>query len=399
MEKRENGRRWPLPKQSQVFFFVVLAAMLYLSWLVFQDFIVYIISGIFVAVLALPIDRFWERFFPNRVSAVCTMFSLFVIITLPLVLLGAAMYKDVTTLSDALQDKELDAFVDNALEKEFTRNTLEYFYPGQNDTQLTATAHTLVERGQAEAIAALKAFGNEMLEALPDAMVGVLVILFVVYYVLVDGERLVAYLRRAAPIPAGQVDFLLKETRAGLKAVFTGNIMVSALQGVLGGIGFVFVGLPNAVLWGAVMALFALLPVVGAFMVWVPAGLYLIFTGNVWGGVFTLVWGAVVVTFVMDNIVKPKLIGRQADIHPMFVLVGVLGGVAVFGFIGLFLGPLLVGVTVAVLTLYEKDYLDPAVNLIEEGEEHLVHADPDTAPPTPPSRPGPDNVNDAPENA
>jgi hypothetical protein len=78
----------------------------------------------------------------------------------------------------------------------------------------------------------------------------------------------------------------------------------------------------------------------------------------------------------------------------MFVLVGVLGGVAVFGFIGLFLGPLLVGVTVAVLTLYEKDYLDPAVNLIDEGEEHLVHADPDTAPPM---MSEPAKVNDAPE--
>jgi predicted PurR-regulated permease PerM len=198
------------------------------------------------------------------------------------------------------------------------------------------------------------------------------------------------------------VDFLLKETRSGLKAVFTGNILVSALQGVAGGIGFAlpWVNLPNPVLWGAVMALFALLPVVGAFMIWVPAGLYLIFTGNMVGGIFTLAWGAIVVTFVMDNIVKPKMIGRQADIHPMFVLVGVLGGAAVFGFIGLFLGPLLVGVTVAVLKLFEKDYLDPAVNLVDEHEERVLQADPDTAP-LPGSKGDEDSgpfVNDMPEN-
>lgn len=383
-------RRLPLPRQSQVFFFLILAVMFYLSWLVFANFIIYIIAAIFVAVLALPIDKFWEKFFPNHVAALCTMISLFAIVTVPLVLLGAAMYNDVVELTGSLEGKKLDVYVDNALEKQWARDALTYFYPDQNSTELNATARALVSDLKASATGTLQEFGNQMLLSLPDLFIGLSVILFVVYYVLVDGERFVAYLRRAAPLPARQVDFLLHEARGGLTAVFSGSIVVSVLQGVLGGIGFAlpWVNLPNPVLWGAVMALFALLPVIGTFMIWIPAAIYLFATGNVLGGIFTLIWGFFVVTFFMENIFKPKLIGRTADIHPMFVLVGVLGGVAVFGFIGLFLGPLLVGVTVAFLSVFEKDYLDPQVNLIDElemesqSDEPVESADPDTAPPT-----------------
>lgn len=365
--------------------------MLYLSWLVFSTFVIYIITGIFVAVLALPIDKFWEKFFPNRVAAVCTMLTLFAIITIPLMLLGAAMYNDVADLSGSLQARNIDSVVDSTIEKPWARDALSYFYPDQSDAQLNDTARGLAIEAQSEIIRALQAFGNEMLGALPGLLIGLSIVLFVVYYVLVDGERFVAYLRRAAPLPARQVDFLLREARGGLTAVFSGSIVVSALQGVLGGIGFAmpWVALPNPVLWGALMALFALLPVVGTFMIWIPAALYLFYVGNVVGAIFTLIWGFVVVTFFMENIVKPKLIGRTADIHPMFVLVGVLGGVTIFGFIGLFLGPLLVGVTLAFLRVFEKDYLDPQVNLIDELEADDAleiaggePADPDTAPPT-----------------
>ncbi|MCA1820154.1 MAG: AI-2E family transporter, partial [Halobacteriales archaeon] len=158
------------------------------------------------------------------------------------------------------------------------------------------------------------------------------------------------------------------------------------IQGVLGGIGFLVLGVPNAVLWGAVMAILALLPVLGTFMVWVPAAIYLFIQGHVWQGIAMLIWGTFVVMIFMDNVVRPRLIGNRADIHPMFVLVGVLGGAAVFGFVGLFLGPLLVGVTIAVLKVYEADYLDPNVNLLDEYESHhtaeeIVAANEELGPP------------------
>jgi predicted PurR-regulated permease PerM len=171
---------------------------------------------------------------------------------------------------------------------------------------------------------------------------------------------LVTYLQRAAPLPSKQVTFILGEARNGLSAVFVGQILTSMIQGALGGVGFLIAGLPGAIIWAAVMAVLSLLPIIGAFAVWIPAAIFLFATGQIWQAGFLVVWGVVVVGQV-DNFLRPKLIGDRADIHPIFVLIGVLGGVAAFGFIGLFLGPLIVGVTLSILKVWETDYLDPQV--------------------------------------
>ncbi|MES2153533.1 MAG: AI-2E family transporter [bacterium] len=381
------ARRRMLPKQSQVFFFLIMGLFLFLTWLIFRNFIIYIMTGVFVAVLALPIDKFWERFFRNRVAAGFTMMTLLLILTVPLILLGISMANDVTKLANAVQHGEIEQMINGTVQKPWVDKLVAWFHPDANLTARHAYVAEQAHAAQNWVVDELQNIGSGLLAAIPDLFVGISVILVVVYYVLTDGEAFVAYLRRALPIPARQVDFLLKEARGGLQAVFFGQILAGLMQGVLGGIGWYFAGLPNAVLWGFVMAIMALLPVVGTNFIWGPGGLYLIFVKNdLPHGVFLLVYGFFIVMVMMDNLVKPKLIGKRADIHPMFVLVGVLGGATAFGFIGLFLGPLLMGVTIAVLKVYESDYLDPEVNLVDEMEFQAAagEADPDTAPPASP---------------
>ena len=368
----ESPRRRRLPLQTQAFFFLIFGTMVYLTWLIFHDFLIYIITGVFLAVIALPIDKMWEKMFPNRVAAFFTMFTLFLIVTIPLIVLGAAMYKDVSGLASSLEDKSLDDLVNRTVERDLPRQLLGYAYPGQNQTELRSSLVNATAQGKDWLADTLSDLGSEMIAAIPEILIGSTIILVVVYYVLVDGERFVAWLRHSTPMPARQVDYLLHETRNGLNAVFMGQILTCVIIGILGGIGFMITGLPNPVLWGAVMFLLSLLPVVGSFAVWGPAAVYLIIEGNLVGGIFIIAWGALVLTFLTENVIKPKLIGRQAEIHPMLILIGVFGGAAIFGFIGLFLGPLLVGVMVSLLNVYEADYLDPDVNLIDERETTFV---------------------------
>jgi len=364
--------RIKLPTQSQVFFFILLATMFYLTWLLFRDFIIFIITGVFVAVLALPIDRLWEKVFPNRVAAVFTMLSVFVILTAPLVLLGFGMYRDVTHLANGLQNGELDDLALHAAQQGWARHLILYAYPNATTPEAyNATVHHAVDQFQQWAQQQLQDFGAKLLHSIGSFATGILVILFVVYYMLTDGHLLYAYIRRAAPLPPRQTDFLMEEAGRGLTGVFNGQILMSVLQGFIGGLGFWIAHLPNPVLWGAMMALFALLPVLGTFMIWVPGGLYLLANGHVFAGVFLLTYGVVVILIIVDTFLRPKLLGSSIDLHPFFVLVGVLGGAAVFGFIGLFLGPLLVGVMVSVLKVWEREYLDPQV------AEHPQHGGPE----------------------
>lgn len=380
------ARRRMLPKQSQVFFFIILGFFLWLTWLIFETFLIYIITGIFVAVLALPLDKFWERLVKNRMAAALTMLSMFLLLTVPLALLGLSMASDVQKVANSLNSTEIENLINNTVEKPWVDRLVSTTQRDLNATERHAYVSQQVYAGRDWLQSELNQFGQELLAALPDLFLGLTVILFVMYYVLVDGEVFVGYLRRALPIPARQVDFLLREARGGLQAVFIGQLLVCALQGLLGGIGWWIAGLPNAVLWGFVMALFALLPVVGTNFIWIPGALYLIFVEDeMVKGIFLLAWGFLIVMLLLDNIVRPKLVGKRADIHPMFVLVGALGGAVAFGFIGLFLGPLLMGVTVAVLKVYESDYLDPEVNLVDEMEFQAAAGDePEAEPALPP---------------
>lgn len=358
-------RRLHLPRQSQLFFLAVLVLMLFLTWTVFRPFLIYMITGVFVAVLALPIDRMWERLFPNKVSAILTIVSLIILLTAPLAGLGFALYNDTKDIAQGIQDGQLEHWADRAL------HLAEPFLPDQTAAERNQTIDRIVDATEQRANDLLTSLGNRLLSGLASFFIAFTVILFVTYYILTDGEKLIGYLRRATPLPPRQVDYLLGEAHRGLRAVFVGQILTSVIQAVVGGIGFLIAGVPGAILWTAVMAILALLPVVGAFLVWIPAGIYLLVIGKVGWGIFLLAWGALVVSNV-DNFVRPKLIGNRSGIHPLFVLVGVLGGVAAFGFIGLFLGPVLVGVTVSVLKVWEEEYLDPQVNALDD------------APPAPP---------------
>lgn len=358
-EERLTFRRL-LPIQSQVFFLALMILMLFLIWMVFKPFVIFMVTGVFVAVLALPIDRFWERMMPNRFAAVMTMFTLVIVIAGPLVGLGFALANDAQNLTETLQEEGFDKYVDDALASPFVQDLLAQAYPDNSTAERNATVRGQADELEGRAIDQLKVVGQDLLSALPDFFIALTVILFVVYYVLTDGGRLIRWMQRALPLPAKQVTFILGEARNGLRAVFIGQILTSLIQGALGGIGFLIAGLPGAIIWASVMAILSLLPIVGAFIVWVPAAIFLFATGNIGMGIFLVIWGVVVVSQV-DNFIRPKLIGNRADIHPIFVLIGVLGGVAAFGFIGLFLGPLIVGVTISILKVWETDYLDPQV--------------------------------------
>ncbi len=354
-----------LPTQSQVFFFGILALMFFLTWKLFQPFLIYIVTGMLVAILAFPLDRAWEKILPNRIAAFATLFSVFLILTIPVVALGFSLANDAEKAVAAIQAGKLEDFIADI--NDFLAPFLVNIDEAERATFLQDTFTEQIQPWllqQAQTLAA-KAGGF-----LLDLGIAITVILFVLYYVLTDGAKLANYLRRAAPLPATQVDYLMEEGHNGLKAVFYGQILTSLIQGGLGGIGFLIAGVPGAIIWAAVMAILSLLPVIGPPVVWIPAAVYLLISGDIWQGIFLIAWGAIVVAQV-DNFVRPKLIGDRADIHPLFVLIGVLGGVAAFGFIGLFLGPLLVGITVSVLKVWESDYLDPRL----AGQEPKLNED------------------------
>lgn len=184
-----------------------------------------------------------------------------------------------------------------------------------------------------------------------------LITLFVLFFLLRDRLQIVQWLRAHSPLTDRETAFIFKKVEDCLQATVVGHMLTCLLQGILGGVMMGALGLPFAVLWGALMALFALIPTLGAPVVWVPAAVMLILQGSVAKGVILAAWGVLVIGTI-DNILYPIFVGRKVTLHTVPILFSYLGGIVLFGFSGLVLGPLIVMLTWAFLEIWRRRTAD-----------------------------------------
>jgi len=182
--------------------------------------------------------------------------------------------------------------------------------------------------------------------------------LFVLFFVLRDGPAVAQKVVQMLPIEDSRRARLWQHLTDVTRAVFLGIGLTALVQGILVGIGFWITGLPSPLVFGVVAVLVALIPMVGSALVWVPGTLFLAARGEYGYAIFLVAWGAIVVGMV-DNFLRPMLISGRADVPTLAVFVGVMGGLAAFGFIGLFVGPIVLGLLVA-LFRYESELLAAA---------------------------------------
>ena len=197
--------------------------------------------------------------------------------------------------------------------------------------------------------------------SIPSILLNLFVMTFVIYYLLKDGDIVVARIKNILPLKESHKQKVLQKFHEVTGAVFYGNIAVAIAQGFLGAVGFLVLGVSSPILWGFVMILFALIPYFGTAVIWLPAALNLIFEGYLQDstsatvrGILLIVYGVLVVS-IIDNILKPKMIGTKGNVHPILVLLGVLGGLNLFGFLGIILGPIMLALLMTFVEIYEEE--------------------------------------------
>jgi len=219
----------------------------------------------------------------------------------------------------------------------------------QIETWLIAGARNVLE-------ALVSSSGAVVLGAV-GTIVSFLLMLFVLFFVLRDGPALANKVVGMLPIESRRRTRLWQHLQDVTRAVFMGIGLTALAQGFLVGIGFWIAHLPSPLVFGVIAALFALIPVIGTSIVWGPGALYLATQGAFGHAIFLVVWGVLVVG-TADNVLRPLLISGRADVPTLAVFIGVVGGLSAFGFIGLFLGPIVLGLLIA-LFRYEAEMRSP----------------------------------------
>lgn len=173
------------------------------------------------------------------------------------------------------------------------------------------------------------------------------------YYFLKDGRKFLASIVALSPLPDAEDAKILSRLEIAINSIIRGTLVIALIQGVLTGIGLTIFGVPSATLWGSMAAVGALVPGVGTAVVFLPAVLFLFFTGNTFAAIGLLVWGVLAVGLI-DNFLGPVLVGRGVRIHPLLILFGVIGGLGFFGPVGFLLGPLVLSLLYALLDVYRE---------------------------------------------
>ncbi|MFB6242325.1 MAG: AI-2E family transporter [Candidatus Nanosalina sp.] len=324
--------------------FLILLVLLFgtIAAMMLRQFAPYIFGAMILGFVLRGLQFRLRDVIGERKSAFLLTILSIVLAVLPLILAGAAVAEDAQDLVRSINSTQaLDL---GGLERQIEQIT------GQ-EIDIDASLSSALRKFSSEVLGGF----SQVVSLFTNFVVGISVMLFLTYYFLKDGEELIEWMKQVSPLPRDIEDELFRKMELTTSAVMKGHILVSVAQGLIAGIGLAVFGVPNYVFWTFLMVILGVIPLVGSSLIWAPASIYLVFGGQPVQGLMLAVYGTIVVG-ATDNLLRPYVVDQEADLHPALIIFGVLGGMAVFGITGLFLGPIAFGALKSILSVYRQNY-------------------------------------------
>jgi Predicted permease len=304
--------------------------------------------GTALAILFMPLYRrllrtLWQR---PTLAALATLTIILVMVILPLSVIAALMLREASGVYQRVQSGDLDfgRYFQQSFDAlpRWMAGLLDRLgltdlglVKGRLSTALTNSSRYLASQALA--------IGQNAL----DFVVSFLVMIYLLFFLLRDGEELSKRIKDSIPLRSEHLHELSSTFTAVLRATVKGTLVVAMIQGALGGLIFWILGVHAPILWAVLMAVLSLLPAIGATVVWLPVAIHLLVTGSTWRGLVLIAWGAFVIGLI-DNVLRPILVGKEARMPDYVVLISTLGGIAMFGVNGLVIGPVIAAMFIAV---------------------------------------------------
>lgn len=328
---------------EHAFFFTLLAAVGYLVWLIVLPFLPALVLSAIIATACYPLYLRILRALRNRegIAAFITTILVFLLIIVPVGFVGYLIFLEATSFYAAVS---AGRSISIAPTLSFAQDLISRFFPSAD---IDVTAYAKAGAGW------IASSMGAVFTSVASLTIMLLIAFIGLYYLFKDGERLMKVLIRISPLPDKQDAKIIDRLARSVRSVLAGSLAVGLIQGTLTAIGFAIFGVPQAILWGMVAAIAALIPAVGTSLVFIPTVAFLVIAGEYGSAAGIAAWGVVIVGLV-DNFIGPYLVARGATLHAFLVLVSALGGLTVFGPVGFVLGPVIMSFMVALLEVYDS---------------------------------------------
>lgn len=317
-------------------------ASIYLCYKLLVPFLPAITWAVALAIVANPIHDFLcARMKRKPLAAAVAVLLVAIMIVLPLVLISQQLVAQATETAQRAKNDHWGDKIKEQLE---------------SNPKLAPAYHWIQQRFRPEehlqrAVTSIGGVIPTVLAGSAAALVQLFIALFTLFFLFRDKGYVLRTLRSFIPLSPNEADAVFTRVRDTIHATVFGHVMTRLVQGFLGGLAFWFLGLPGPVLWGVVMAVVSLIPVLGAFVVWVPAAIYLLVSGHVVKAIIMTAWGALVIGSI-DNFLYPVFVGAKLRLHTLSIFFSLLGGLFVFGMSGIVLGPAIVAITMALIDVW-----------------------------------------------
>ncbi len=347
---------------SKYFLIFLIIAVVYFCYLIFKPFLGgLLIATMLVTLFYTPYEQLVKLFRGRRNIASLTMCLLIILlIILPLVnFLTYTAQRSVDAYGDVVEFINaggLDLIASKIVNSPVTsfisslglsRETIQGFLMSKVDLAkvwVTSSAGILT----------LVSGASGLIAGTANFLISIVIIIFSMFFFFADGRKMVEKLMYWTPLPNKYDRAIFKKFKDVSSSTMISTFVTAIAQGLIGAIGFLIVGFP-IFFASIIMAFVSIIPYIGTALVWAPIGLYLLVIGNIWQGIFIIIWGAVVIGN-SDNLIRAYLIKDKAEVHPLFIVFSILGGLSLFGFWGIIFGPLIISLAVTILHIYEMEY-------------------------------------------
>lgn len=328
--------------------FLVFLAVITLKPIIFA-----IIYGVLLAYIFHPIYK-WilKRVKNENLSALLVCFLLFLIILIPLILLLSALINQAIDFYLAFQNVDLTKIVQDITPQVIKDSGL--------STILTESLNNFIPKIFSYVIAAIS---NAILN-IPVFFLQLFVAIFVFFFSLRDGQKIKEYIRSLVPFTKETADKFYKQFKDITNSVLLGQVVVGLIQGLVAGLGYLIFGVPYVILLTILTMIMAIIPLIGAWLIWVPVDIYLFATGRSGPALGLLIYSLFIVSLI-DNFLRTYIVSRKTEINPAIVVIGMIGGLFVFGFLGFIIGPLILGYIILMIEIYRKKKAEESIFLKE----------------------------------
>ncbi|AVO42437.1 AI-2E family transporter [Simplicispira suum] len=337
--------------QDRTFLLILIAvsiAFLAILWPYYEA----VFWGVALAILFAPLHRRLLARMPRRrnLAALCTLLLCLVLVILPVSLLSVALVQEATLLYERIKSGQLNF---GAYFQQVIDAMPAWAMDWLDRMQLTSVS-AVQEKLSAVSVQASQLIATRALNIGQNTLqfvVSLGVMLYLLFFLLRDGRTLAARIRNAVPLKESQKSNLSSKFTTVIRATLKGNLMVAACQGLLGGLIFWVLGVQGPILWGVLMAFLSLLPAIGAGLIWAPVAIYFFATGALWQAAVLTAFGVAVIGMV-DNVLRPILVGRDTKMPDYVILISTLGGMTLLGLNGFVIGPVVAALFMACWDLF-----------------------------------------------